>query len=247
MSITVLSVTVKLGISPNPPWTAGQTINLAATVTADGKAAANREVAFMMAVGRYEFEIGSAFTGSDGVARLTYTIPWLIDGVTVPCNTVSFYAIDTFSGVASNTVSGQVAYPTRISISAPSQVIVGQKFTVSGKLEYQSSSTAWSGLSGKTVSIYYNSTKLADVTTDSGGNYSATVSIPFTGTYTLKAVYAGEGFAFAPAISILGLTVAIPEAETVMKNLTYVLAAIPFIAVGGTIAWNEILKAMGRR
>jgi len=204
-SITVLSVTIRLSISPSPPWTAGQTINLAATVTADGNVAVGREVAFVMAIGRYEFTIGSAITGSDGVARLTYTLPWLIDGVTVPCNTVNFYAVDTFSGVASNTVSGKVAYPTRISISAPDQAIVGQSFTVSGKLEYQSSSTAWSGLAGRTVSIYYDSTKVADVTTDSYGNYSVTMTINASGTYTLKAVFAGEGFTTAIAQAILSV------------------------------------------
>jgi hypothetical protein len=92
-----------------------------------------------------------------------------------------------------------------MSISAPDSVIVNQYFTISGMLEYESDSGVWSGLGGKTVSLFYNGTKIADVTTGSDGSYSKSTAISSPGTYTLKASYGGEGFALA--VSSLTLTV----------------------------------------
>jgi hypothetical protein len=170
------------------------------------------------------------------MAGFGYTIPWTIDTHTLPCSSISFYAQEKSTGTKSATVSGSVAYPTRISISAPDTVAPGQSFTVSGKLEYQSSSAAWSGLAGRTVSIYYDGTKAADVTTASDGTYSKAVSIPTPGTYTLKAQFAGEGLA---AISIMGITVGIPEG---VGFVPYTLAALPILLVGTVIAYSEVAK-----
>lgn len=197
-SVNVMSITVSLEVTPGPPWTAGQTITLRARVLSGGSPVPGRTVYFWL----WPWEgkvIGTGTTGSDGYATLNYTIPWVEIGVTLPCSTISFGAQDATSWVKSNEVWGKCAYPTRISISAPDSVVAGQPFTVSGKLEYQSSSTSWSPLANRTVSIFYDSNKLADVTTDSGGNYSASVRINTPGTYTLSAVYAGEGFGLVTA------------------------------------------------
>jgi hypothetical protein len=118
-------------------------------------------------------------------------------------------------------------------------VFPNQSFTVNGKLEYQSDDGVWSPHASKTVSLSYNGNKIADVTTGSDGSYSATTSIPTSGTYTLKAVYAGEGFAMAMAL--FGIEVGVPpELEPLTQYGSYALAAIPVIAIGGIIAYNEL-------
>jgi hypothetical protein len=94
------------------------------------------------------------------------------------------------------------------------------------------------------VSLYYDGTKIGDVTTGSDGSYSKTASIPTSGTYTLKASYAGEGFGLAPTFSIMGLQVSIPPEliEWLSEGLMYLGAALPLIIVGGVIAYNEVRR-----
>jgi hypothetical protein len=125
-----------------------------------------------------------------------------------------------------------IAFPTRLSISAPDKVAPGTPFTISGKLEYESNIDVWSPLAGKTVSLYYNGTKIADVITGSDGSYSKTDAvIPTSGTYTLKASYAGEGWTMA--VAFLGLTVS-PETKTALS------VALPIVV--GAITTYAFLK-----
>ena len=117
------------------------------------------------------------------------------------CYKVEFAVQDAETGVMSNSVFVSVYYPTRISISAPDSVIKGSTFTVSGKLEYQDPA-GWKPLAGRTVTVYWNSNVLGTTTTKTDGTYSVSGKIEETGTYTLKAVYGGEGF-FAPAKAMI--------------------------------------------
>jgi hypothetical protein len=181
-----------------------------------------------------------ATTGSDGYAKTSFTIPFQINTSVIPCGTVRFRAYDLEANILTDPIDGKVAYPTRISISAPDTVPTGQSFTVSGKLEFQDVDGAWKGLANRTVTIYYNGTSLGSTTTGPDGSYSKSVSISTGGTYTLKAVYAGEGFGLAPAISILGITVEVPEFLWIPGALA--LAAAPLIAVGGVLAYSELSK-----
>jgi hypothetical protein len=241
--ITALAVIVKLTVTPAQPWTAGQAITLKATVTRDGSPYSGATVRFRWFTGTTPKDIGDAVTDANGVATLSWTIPWTVDTTTVPCTTSTVYAFELASG-AYGYVSGKVAYPTRISISAPDSVTAGAYFSISGKLEYESASGVWRGLAGKTVSLYYNDTKIADVSTGSDGSYSKTdVVIPTSrpGTYTLKASYAGEGF--TAAIALLGFSVEIPpELTPLAEYATYALAAVPLLTIGGVVAYNEFTK-----
>lgn len=227
-SITVQATTVTLTVSPSPPWTAGQTITLSALVVVSGTPVSGRTVWFYREhpSGTYE-AIGYAATGSDGRAAISHTIPWKTSaGYTIPCNTINFEAADESTGATSSKVSGKVAFRTRISITAPGMVEANQLFIMEGKLEYESASGVWSGLAGKTVSLYYNGTKIMDVTTSSDGSYTASAKIATAGSYTLKAAYAGEGLT---AVAIAMITVP----ETVRPIITP-LAAI--LVGGATIA-----------
>jgi hypothetical protein len=203
--ITVQTVALTLDISPKSPWTAGQTVTFIATLKKDGVAWAGETISFITYVlGTIPWIIGSAVTGSDGKASLSWRVPWKDSAsVTIPCTTRNFWANHAASSTWSSSVSVQVAFPTRISISAPDIVFSNQSFTISGKLEYQSDDGVWSPLANKTVSLFYNGTKITDVTTASDGGYSATAGISASGTYTLKASYAGEGFTLS-AVAVLG-------------------------------------------
>jgi hypothetical protein len=206
-SITLEQVKVTYEISPAAPWTAGQTITMKATVTKDGSPFVGAKVWFSWGNSDTgSAYVGSAVTDANGVATMVWTIPWTFAGPqgtsTVPCKTNVSFAVEETSG-ANAMVSGKVAYSTRVSISAPDKVSPGQSFAVSGKLEYESASGVWSGLANRTVSLYYNGTKIADVTTGADGSYSkpdCKISTP--GTYALKVVYAGEGLSTAAFLSL---------------------------------------------
>jgi len=205
-NITIQDIALTLEVSPKPPWTAGQTVTFIATLKKDGAAWAGETISFITYVlGVIPWNIGNAVTGSDGKATLSWRVPWKDSaGVTIPCTTRNFWANHAASSMWSSSVSAQVAFPMRISISTPETVFPNKSFTVSGKLEYQSDDGVWSPHASKTVSLYYNGNKIADVTTGSDGSYSATASIPTSGTYIIKAVYAGEGFTTG-AIAVLNV------------------------------------------
>jgi len=221
-SITVTAIVVILDVSPSPPWTAGQTITLTAWVFSDERPVRGAGVSFYIR-SPVDKLIGSGGTDIAGKCQISWTIPWKLDGTTIPCRSITLEAV---SMGESDSRSGLVAYPTRLSISAPASVAVGEPFTISGKLEYESDMGVWAGLAGRTVSLYYDTTKIADVTTGSDGSYSKPDTImPSPGTYTLKAEFAGEGLGLAPAVA--GARLAVPEA---VKPLIAPLAAM---AVGG--------------
>jgi hypothetical protein len=234
-SVTVLAVKLQnFTVTPAAPWTAGQTVTLKVQSVQDSTPRVGKSIYFYATTQAGTSTYFSATTGSDGYATATYTIPWVIDGGTVPCTTLRFDAQDLEAGAWSTSISGKVAYPTRISISAPDSVGPNVNFTVSGKLEYQNSPTTWAGLAGRTVSLYYNGNKIGDVATGSDGSYSKSdCKIPTSGTYTLKAVYAGEGLT-AAAAAVLGLTVS-PETKTALS------ITLPIIA--GAIVALTSLKA----
>jgi hypothetical protein len=240
-TVAVTGISLKnMTVTPGPPWTAGQTVTLKVTVYEDTTPKAGYYVYFYIHT-HYDDVVksyGPFASDSTGTVSWSWTIPWTQDGYPVPCSYIRFYAYDPASMASSNQVIGDCAYPTRLSISAPDKVTVGMPFTVSGKLEYQSSSTAWTGLGGRTVSIYYDGNKLADAKTGTDGSYSVSVSIPKTGTYTLKASYAGEGFGTAPAVA------GTPVAAVLGEGASTLVAAVPFallaLAVAREHGWLRI-------
>lgn len=238
-SIVVQAISVSLSISPSQPWTAGQTLTFKVKVYSNSTLLTNRSIRILIgfqSVGYAEILTGS--TGSTGEYTGTWTVPWRITlttptgpaEITVPCRVWWFQAYDTASSVASSIITGNIAYPTRISISAPDTAVPAQSITVSGKLEYQDTSTTWSPLTNRKVSLYINGTKIADVTTDSSGNYSYTFAIQVgPGTYTLKASYAGEGFT-SLAITAVQITSLTPAVQITALTLAPLLTGIVLIA-----------------
>ena len=164
------------------------------------------------------------------------------------CKKKQFRARHT-SGAVSNTVTVAVAFPTRISISAPSTAVPGQVIQVTGKLEYESSPGVWKPLVNKPVYIYLEGDFVMGVYTDSDGNYSANVTMPMqTGTYTVSAEFLGEGIqavglAFAPATA--GLTTISEEIKTFVEENKALIGGL--LLVGGAALVYSVVRKRLRR
>ena len=94
---------------------------------------------------------------------------------------------------ASASVSFDIVAPdveTRLTIFARLEPPTrpGETFTISGNLSRQDTLRA---ISGATIPVSYNGVNVGTAVTDSNGQYSINTSIPATGTYTLRATFAG--------------------------------------------------------
>jgi len=197
-TITAQEVTVTLEVSPTGLWVAGQTVTLRAKVTADGSPVANHPVRFWFIVKKVNAKlIGGVSTNSEGVAELKWTVPWTLNGDTLPCYEHKLQAELYPEGIFSNYVTIKIAYPTDLSLNVPDKVLVGQSFRISGKLLYESAKDTWSGLPNKTVNIYVNGKLIKSVTTGSDGSFEVWHTFDTPGTYTITAEFPGEGLATA--------------------------------------------------
>lgn len=172
-------ITVQLSISPGGPWRVGQSIRLMATVTQGGQPLPYVVVTFMARAGGSTIAVGTAETNASGEAVLNYTIPGALG-----CQNVEFYAVH--NNVESNRISNAVNRETRFTnINYPQEVMRGQTFTVSGRLEVMQDINVWAPFAGRTVRITFGSTTV-NVTTDGNGNFSASLTAPNTaGQYQL--------------------------------------------------------------
>jgi len=206
-TITVSTGTITLNVSPNPPWTPGQTLSF--TVGLPGVTWTTDNVTiYVNGTPVTSFQIAPGVGGGGGA----WTISQGYAG-----QQISIYAKDSLFGATSNTVSGTVLYPTKISISVPSTIYVNQPFTVSGTLQYQNASGSWVALGSQTVSIKGSWGASATATTNSSGQYSAQLTAPSSpGTYTITATFAPTGTLFAPATAQLtmGTSTATPTVST---------------------------------
>jgi len=200
-SVTALSIKVELSVFPPELWEVDTVVTLKAKVTSNGNPLADRTVRFWLIARKTVAKlIGSATTDSEGIARLNWTVPFTIDGYTLPCYEHQVQAELYPEGVSSNVETVKVAYPTKISLSVPKTVIVGQYFTISGKLLYKSAKDTWSPLAGRTVNVYANDKLIKSVTTGSDGSFEVKHKFDAPGTYTIVANYLGEGLAARAAV-----------------------------------------------
>jgi hypothetical protein len=86
---------------------------------------------------------------------------------------------------------------TKLTITAPSVVVAGVPFTVSGRLTADGV-----GVGGATIEIYVGANLVTRTTTGPDGGYSASITIPAPGTYTIKARFPG---ATIPPIRVLDI------------------------------------------
>ena len=95
----------------------------------------------------------------------------------------------------------EIEYSTFTSISAPTEAAQGAPFPISGRLTFREGGITY-GLGGRTISLTYNGTSLGSATTDGDGNYSKSVFIVSSGSFTLKASFAGESGLAASSASM---------------------------------------------
>jgi hypothetical protein len=233
-SITVQRGQLTLTVTPSPPWTPGQTLTFTVALptpvwTTDTVYiyANNTQVT--------SFQITSGVGGSG-----TWVIPQSYAG-----QTVTFMAQDTLLMATSNTVSGTVLYPTKITISAPSTVYPNQPFTVSGVLQYQDAYGNWNPLAGATVTVKGSWGGSATATTNSSGQYSVQLTAPSSpGTYTVTASFAGSSSA-AAAMGYSPLAVSPPPGAPPVVTLPEWAWGLVGLAVG-LIAGGLIGYAVGK-
>jgi len=216
VSITVSSTpSYQLTISPSSPWKLGQSI----TLYLKGSTAVEPYAYFYMNVsyasqtvylGKAELYPVRTYSGTlEGyLATLTVTLSLTMQTqsgqyVTV-YGPVSIYA--TVGSVQSNTVSGAIYIPTQFSNIqvSPSTIYPGQNITVTGQLQQMgNSSSQWIGAPNQTISYTLTNSSTGSqitsgtVTTDSGGNFSISLTAPSSpGSYTLSLVFAGSSSAY---------------------------------------------------
>jgi hypothetical protein len=234
-SITVQSGQLTLTVTPSPPWTPGQTLSFTVGLPSVAWTTDNVTI-YVNGTPVTSFQIASGVGGGGGA----WTIPQGYAG-----QQISIYAQDSLFGATSNTVTGTVLYPTKITISAPSTVYPNQPFTVSGTLQYQNASGSWVALAGATVTVKGSWGGSATATTNSSGQYSVQLTAPSSpGTYTVTASFAGSSSA-AAAMGYSPLAVSPPPGAPPVVTLPEWAWGLVGLAVG-LIAGGLIGYAVGK-
>ncbi len=176
--------------------------------------------------------IVTGYTFTDGTWSIVWTVPY-----GVACREYSFRATVKIDGTpySSPLRSMLVSYRTRIRLEAPSNVLINQPFTVTGYLEYENPANTWNPLGGRTVSIYLDGAKITDVTTDSSGKFSASLTITSPGDHTVEARFAGE----LPTRYAIAVAAASPAAIA-QNTLAYAAAFSPLIAAALLITLDYV-------
>ena len=195
----------------------------------------------------YTIESGSIEPPTYEVS-FTWEVPYSIHGNT-PCTTWLFRAYSVDFGTVSDTVELTVGYRTRIyglSVS-PSSVAPNKSVTVSGYLQYETS-TGWVGLGGQSIAIYIDNTYIGSTTTGSDGSFSLSFNAPSTpGTYTIKAVFTGT-YEYGGTEAVVGLGVTtIPTPPTFEIKPEHIALGVGLLTVGlvGTyiaLNWDRITR-----
>ena len=108
----------------------------------------------------------------------------------------------------------EIEYSTFTSISAPTEAAQGAPFPISGRLTFREGGITY-GLGGRSIALTYNGTSLGSVTTDGSGNYSKSVTINTSGSYTLKASFAGAS-GLAASSAAMGVRIGIAQPATLI-------------------------------
>lgn len=117
----------------------------------------------------------------------------------------------------------ELVFSTFMSINAPGLVDQGAPFPISGRLTFMEGGQEF-GLGGRTIALSRNGTSLGSVTTDGSGNFSKSVTINTSGTFTLKAAFAGgSGLAASSASMGVRIGVASPAMLVIAALAAYFL------------------------
>jgi uncharacterized protein YfaS (alpha-2-macroglobulin family) len=228
LAVRVVSVSSNV-VSP------GDTLQVVAQATIEGSPLANATVALWINVAGGWQRVATATTGSDGRATLSWSVPWSIGGVRLPCNRYNMQvSVQYDTGTAySDTFTIAVAYPTRIdnprtnkSIYAP-----GETIYVYADLRYLDADGSWKPLANQTLTFRLrdaagNIIESKTGTTDANGTATARFTAPSTsGSYSFLIEYMGYGLGAPIAVSLAGVQVSVPEAITVTASMVPLLVS----------------------
>jgi len=173
----------------------------------------------------------------------TYAYDWLI-GYADACYDWEWRALEARTGISSTTIFVAGAHFTELTLTAPAEATPGESITVSGRLRYEDAPGVWVPISGASIPIYVDGVLKGTVTTGADGSYSLIITAPTTsGTYTIRATYAGTVPGAAAAFAILGFQVGLPpELQPLVQYASYALAALPVLAVVGAVGYAELTK-----
>ncbi|MFG1853311.1 hypothetical protein ACGFJT_15855 [Actinomadura geliboluensis] len=135
---------------------------------------------------RPDGEIATAVTGADGRAAGTTEFTKTGDAVLAFSGDAAYRPVKS----AATRITKQ-RLKTRLSFSMPDRLIVGDKVTVSGRLERLSRDGVWGPLAGKELDLQFDLATggdwhtIATPTTDANGNYSVQVTITADGAWTI--------------------------------------------------------------
>jgi hypothetical protein len=226
--VTVAGYEVKLEQLP-AYVVAGGEVSFEGTLTVDGKPARGETVKVKYCPEETPESCYDLLTLATGAMGEFYTI-WRPPH-SMACKRYYFYAEHEASGAKSTKQLMAVAYPVKVTIKAPERVNKNVEFTVEGRLMFEYEKDMWRPLQWRTVSIYCNDRKVADVKTLSDGSYSVKMSIQTGGTYTLRAVFKGEKLTTPPpgATALLYPGVSEYTISAICVALTLVPIALPIL------------------
>lgn len=187
-----------------PPWRAGDWImpRVYAQHPTTGAPMQDVAVALKVVIPPYATEYGDfpwgGLTDANGIYREALQIPWEASTRTLPCNNIGWRAIDALGG-RSNTVLGDVSYPTMITVSVTSEVYANTTFDIAGQVKAESTPSVWVPLStasvgGQVIATLTHRYTGAVITTppvgtDASGNYVITTSVDRNGTWDITVEY----------------------------------------------------------
>jgi len=207
-SLQVLSsTTVSLAATPNPV-TAGQALNLVATLSANGATPTSGTVHFMNG----STVVGSASLNSAGVATLSTNS--LSAGT---YNLVAQYAgnssfVASTSPAVSVTVNASTATSATSLVATPNSVVAGQSLNLVATVSVTGTTPA----SG-TVHFMNGSTVVGSASLNSAGVATLSTNSLSAGTYSLVAQYAGNSSFVASTSPAVSVTVSASTATTTIN------------------------------
>jgi len=218
----------------------GDTIRIYGDVFIDTTGIVGREVIIQRrAPGEVAWvEVGRATTGTMG----RWVWDWLL-GYGDACIDWEWRAVDSLTGTASGIILVAAAHYTDLSLTSPASAAPGAIVTVSGILRYEDAPAVWVPIGGASIPIYLNGVLKGTAITGPDGSYSLDFTAPTTsGTYTIRAEYAGAEIPAAAAltVAVLGLQVGVPP--QLVQYAPHALAAVPVLTVIGVIAYAELTK-----
>jgi hypothetical protein len=217
--------------SPNPV-TAGQTLNMVATVSASGTASLSGTVNFMNG----STVLGSASVNSSGVATLsTASLPAGTYSLTARYVGNSSFGSST-SAAASVTVTASTAATTTSLVASPNSVTVGQALNMVATV----SASGTASLSG-TVNFMNGSTVLGSGSVNTSGVATLSIATLPAGTYSLTAQYVGNSNYLTSTSPKASVTV---TASTVATTTSLVASPNP-VTVGQTLNLVATVSASG--